>query len=290
MRSFRLTFAALGFATVWSLGATAAVPVVAAENFYGDVARQIGGDAVSVVSILSNPDQDPHEFEASPETAKALSAAKLVIQNGIDYDPWMTKLLGASKAGGRRVIVVADLMRRHDGDNPHLWYDPATMPAVAGAIAAELKSLDPIHAEDFARRLAAFNASMAPIAAKIATLRERHAGAAVTATEPVFGEMAKALGLKMRDEKFQIAIMNDTEPAAGDVAAFENGLRGHAARVLFYNVQATGGISQRMRDIAGQAGIPVVGVSETEPQGVTYQDWMSNTLNAVGKALAAPGS
>src|SRR5271165_1881161 len=112
------------------------VPVVAAENFYGDVAGQIGGPDVKVTSILSNPDQDPHLFEVSPSVARALSAARIVIYSGIDYDPWMAKLLAAARSADRRVIVVADLIGRKTGDNPHIWYDPATM--LAGLAADQI--------------------------------------------------------------------------------------------------------------------------------------------------------
>src|SRR5208282_1688483 len=114
------------------------IDIVAAENFYGDLATQIGGPEVHVTSILSNPDQDPHLFEASPSVARALSAARIVVYNGIDYDPWMAKLLGAARSAERQTIVVADLIGRKTGDNPHIWYDPATMLACARALAAAL--------------------------------------------------------------------------------------------------------------------------------------------------------
>ncbi len=125
------------------------VKVVAAENFYGDLASQIGGDNVAVTSILSNPDDDPHMFEASPETARALSDAKVVIVNGVDYDPWMEKLLSAHKAPGRKEIVVGALVGHRPGDNPHLWYDPATMKAAANALVADLSAIDPAHKADY---------------------------------------------------------------------------------------------------------------------------------------------
>jgi len=123
--------------------------VVAAENFYGDVAQQIGGDQVSVASILSNPDQDPHLFETAPSVVREIAAAQLVIYNGADYDPWMERLLNATPKPGRLVIAAADLMHKKAGDNPHLWYDPATMPAVAKALAAALSAADPTHADHY---------------------------------------------------------------------------------------------------------------------------------------------
>ena len=142
--------------------------VVAAENFYGDMASQIGGANVAVTSILSNPDDDPHLFEASPATAKALSDAKIVIANGVDYDPWMEKLLGAHKAPGRKEIVVGALVGRKAGDNPHLWYDPAYMKAAAKALVADLVAVDPAHKADYEQGEAKFLESLKPLDDKIA--------------------------------------------------------------------------------------------------------------------------
>ena len=264
------------------------ISIVAAENFYGDVAQQLTGSNATVTSILSNPDEDPHLFEASPSVARSLSAAAIAVYNGADYDPWMTKLLAASSSANRKVIVVANLIHKKAGDNPHLWYDPATMPTYAKALAAALTERDPNNKSDYDRRLQTFLASLHPLDTKIAELRSKFAGSPVTATEPVFGYMATALGLKMRNERFQLAVMNNTEPRASDVAAFENDLRKHQVRLLFYNSQASDAAAQRMVQIAQQEKIPVVGVTETEPAGTTFQNWMTGELNAVSDALSNP--
>jgi zinc/manganese transport system substrate-binding protein len=261
------------------------ITIVAAENFYGDVAAQIGGPDVTVHSVLTNPDQDPHLFEASPSVGRDLSAARIVIYSGIDYDPWMAKLLQATHANGRQVIVVADLVGRKPGDNPHIWYDPATMPALADRLAAELISQDPAHRTGYEQRLARFKASMEPVAAKVAALRERLAGTPAIATEPVFGYMFSALGMDVHDMPFQIAVMNNTEPAASDVAAFENDLRNHRVRLLVYNAQASDPIAARMMRLAKASDVPVVGATETEPPGKTYQAWMVGELSAIDHAL-----
>jgi zinc/manganese transport system substrate-binding protein len=266
------------------------VTVVAAENFYGDVARQIAGPRVAVTSILSNPDDDPHMFEASASVARALADATIVVANGADYDPWMEKLLAASHPGGRCVITVADLIHRTSGDNPHLWYDPAAMPAYAKALEAALSAVDPAHHAEYAARRDAFLGSLRPIEEKVKALRDRFAGTPVTATEPVFGYMAEALGLKMRNERFQIAVMNDTEPSASDVAAFEDDLRHHKVKLFFYNSQASDEAATRLLGIAREARIPVVGVTETEPEGRTFQTWVLGELAAVDAALSNPGS
>ena len=264
--------------------------VVAAENFYGDIARQIGGDRVDVASILSNPDQDPHLFETTPTIVRQIAAARIVIFNGADYDAWMDKLLKAAPRVGRTVLAVAELVNKKAGDNPHLWYDPATMPTVARALADAFSKADPAHATDYAARLETLLASLERIGGKVEEIRAKYAGVAITATEPVFGYMASALGLRVRNERLQMAVMNDTEPSARDIAAFEQDLKEHRVRVLLYNKQTGTKLTQRMLEIARRAKIPVVGVTETEPMGMTYQDWMLMQLAELQNALAQPST
>ena len=264
------------------------VAIVAAENFYGDVARQIGGAEVSVVSILANPDQDPHLFEASPTVARHISAARIAISNGIDYDPWMANLLRAARGTKRVSIVVGDLVGKRSADNPHIWYDPATMRALAAALAQELGRVDPGHLAGYQQRLAQFQASLQPVDAKLAAQRARLAGIPVTATEPVFGYVFAALGMQVRNLPFQLAVMNNTEPSASDIAAFETDLKTRQVRLLVYNSQASDPIAQRMMALAEASGIPVVGATETEPPGTAYQTWLLGELNAVDRALPPP--
>lgn len=278
---------ALLAAPVGARAADSPVAIVAAENFYGDVAKQIGGPEVAVASILSSPDQDPHLFEASPSVARNISAARIAIVNGIDYDPWMEKLLAAARSADRRTIVVADLVGKKAGDNPHIWYDPATMAALAQALSGVLEAADPPHRAAYEERLARFLQSLRPIRTRIAALRARLAGTPVAATEPVFGCMFAALGLEVRDRAFQLAVMNSTEPSASDIAGLEGDLRMHRVRLLAYNRQATDPIAERMEKLARASGIPVIGVTETEPAGKDYQGWMGSVLDAVDQALPA---
>lgn len=266
------------------------ISVVAAENFYGDIAGQIGGDRVSVASILSNPDQDPHLFETTPTIVRQVAAAQIVVFNGADYDAWMARLLSVTPKPDRVVIVAADLVHRKAGDNPHIWYDPRTMPAVASALADALGTMDPARKDDYATRLKAFVASLAPLNEKVAAIGKKYAGVPVAATEPVFGYMAAALKLKMHGERFQLAVMNDTEPSARDIAAFERELTTRQVRVLFYNKQASNNLVTRLLDLARASHIPVVGVTETAPPGRSYQDWMLGELDATEKALAGSTS
>lgn len=266
------------------------IAVVAAENFYGGVAQQIGGDRVAVTSILNNPDQDPHLFETTPAVVRRVAGAQVVVLNGAGYDSWMEKLIRVSPKPGRAVIVAADLMHTKAGDNPHLWYDPQTMPAVASAIADALSATDPAHRDDYAARLKTFLASLTPLKDKIAAIRTKYAGTPVTATEPVFGLMAAALGLNMHNERFQLAIMNGTEPAARDFAQIEQELKSRTVRVLFYNTQARSNLVVHLVDLAHASHVAVVGVTETAPPGESYAAWMQSELDATAKALGEPTS
>jgi zinc/manganese transport system substrate-binding protein len=264
-----------------------AVDIVAGENFYGDVAQQIGGAEAHVTSILNRPDQDPHMFEATPSVARAIARAGIVVVSGIDYDPWMEKLLHASAASHRQVINVAALAGKHAGDNPHIWYDLTAMAGFATALTEALVAADPPHADAFQQRLAEFQQSLVPLRAQIDRLRARYAGSDVTATEPVLGYLLDAIGLNSRNSRFQRAVMNDTEPSATDVAAFQDDLRSHRVKLLVYNSQASDPIADRMAAIARGAGVPLVGATETEPAGKTYQVWISDTLTGIEQALSS---
>jgi len=276
--------------TAPSCAAENQVSVVAAENFYGDIARQIGGDRVSVVSIMNNPDQDPHLFETTPGIVRQIAAAQIVILNGANYDSWMDKLLAAGPRRDRIVVNAAQLIKYKVGDNPHLWYDPATMPAVAIAIADALVKADSAHAGEYSTRLKTTVAALDQITQRVAQLKTKHGGASVTATEPVFGLMARALGLTMRNERFQLAMMNDTEPSARDIAAFESDLKERKVRLLIYNSQVSEKLTERLRDIARRAKVPVLGVTETMPAKVSFQEWLLGELNNLDKALSGSDS
>lgn len=261
------------------------IGIVAAESVYAGVARQIAGPRATVTAILTNPDQDPHLFEPTASAARAVARARVVVLNGAGYDPWMRRLIDAQPDGGRIVIDIARLAHAAPGANPHLWYDPATMPAFARTLADDLARLDPPGSAVTGARAQAFLDSLAPLRARIAAMRRRWAGTEVAATEPVFGDMASGLGLVMRDPRFQVAVMNGTEPAARDVAALENDLRSHRARVFIVNSQTTDASVERLRAIAAKAGVPTVAVSETQPSGQSYQQWMLAELGALDAAL-----
>lgn len=268
-------------------GANARVSVVAAENFYGDIVGQLGGDHVAITNIISDPNVDPHEYVTSTKDAAAVAQAQLVVQNGIGYDDFLQRLMAASPNPARRLIVVAQLTGHKKGDNMHLWYDLATAPKVAAAVLDVLVQDDPADATSFRAWYRAFLASLPPLSQTVAAMKAQYAGAPVAFTEPVFGYMAEALGLKvLTSEAFQKAIEEGEDPPASALAQMDDQLKKHEVKVLIYNVQTVSPITTRVQELAKRVGVPVVGVSETEPPGNSYQQWMQSQLDALRAALA----
>lgn len=265
--------------------AAAAVNVVAAENFYGDVAKQLGGPAVSVTSIISDPNADPHEYESSSADAKAIAAAKLVVENGAGYDDFMDKLLSASPSQTRTVLNAADLLGKKAGDNPHIWYDVAGMQQLADRITQSLQQIDPANSADFTTRSTRFKASLTPLLNRISAVKTQYAATHITQTEPVFGYMNDALGLQVDDGDFQHAIEAGNDPSPQSVAQIEQELTNHTVKALLYNSQTTSPVTTQVKTLAGQNGIPIVGISETEPPKMTYQSWMLSEVDALQRAL-----
>jgi zinc/manganese transport system substrate-binding protein len=260
------------------------ISVVAAEDQYGSIASAIGGRYVYVTSLLSNPNTDPHEFEASASTARMVSGARLVIENGLGYDSWIDRLLSASPDSDRKLITVGSLLGRSVGDNPHVWYMPAGWPKIARVVAGALSALDPKHRAYYRARATAWIHSLEPAEREIRMLRRRTAGKTVIATEPVYGYMLQALGLTSLDGPFQKAIMDGTDPSPRSVADFQEALQNHTARLLFYNSQVSDPMTVRMRSIASQFHVPQVGITETKPRGRSFAQWQLSQLKAVGRA------
>ena len=263
------------------------IRVVAAENFYGDIATQVGGDRVTVVAILSDPSTDPHEYESNSDDAKAIANAQVIVKNSLGYDAFIDNLASASPRPDRLVVDVGSLTGHADGDNPHLWYDPTTMPKVAQRLAAVFTQLDPADASYFAQRLQAFIAREKSVDDAVAAIRAKYTGAKVIATEPVFNYMAAALGLELVDREggFQKAVEEGNDPSAADVAAFRAQLASRTIKVLIYNSQAVTPMTKQMQSVATQNNVSIVAVSETEPPNVTYQQWMTDQLTKLKNAL-----
>lgn len=269
-----------------SPAALAKTQVVAAENMYGELAQQLGGEFTTTTSILNNPAQDPHLFNAAPSVAKAVADADLIVYNGIGYDNWMQKLLSVKSLKQQQIIVVADLVGAKPGMNPHLWYDPATMPLLAKTLTNTFQILDKVNKAVYQQRLAQFLQDYQSLQADIYRLRLKFQNTPVIATEPVFGYLSQALGLQMHGEALQTSLMNEATPSPSQLKAFEDELTHKQVRLLIYNKQVSEPLVQRLIDIATKAGIPSVGVTELQPAGVTYVQWMKAQLTEIEKALA----
>jgi zinc/manganese transport system substrate-binding protein len=265
-----------------------AIPVLGTENFYADLLAQIGGPRVTASSILNDPSADPHEYEASPATAKLVADSKLVIVNGIGYDGFMQKLLGASTKPDRVVINVQDILGVKDDVNVHVWYDPATMPKVADAATTALAKLDPQNAAYFTAQKAKYLDALKPVNDKIASLKAKYAGAPIAFTENVAGYLTDAIGLKvLTPPSFMEAIESGTDPAPADVAAERDLITGHKVKALLYNSQVTSPLTEQIRGLAIKNNVPVVPVAETIPPSLkTFQEWQLAQLNDLEKALA----
>jgi zinc/manganese transport system substrate-binding protein len=266
------------------------INAIGAENEYANVLGQIGGRYVHVSSILNNPNTDPHTFEASPQIAQEVSSADLIVQNGVGYDSWITRIESASPNAKRKVIVVQKLLGLPDSTpNPHLWYDPATMPAVAKAMAADLSALQPAHKAYFQANLTKFDSSLTPWLNAIAQFKATHPGTLAATTEPVADYLLTAMGIKnLTPFTFQADIMNGADPAPQDIA-LENGFFSkHMVKVFAYNQQVTSALTGSIRQNAISAGVPVVGVYETMPTpGYDYQSWMLAEVHAIEKAVTS---
>jgi zinc/manganese transport system substrate-binding protein len=283
---------AVAVAGCGSAGASAGkgqIVAVGAENEYANVISQIGGRYVAVSAIESNPNTDPHTFEASPSVARTVAAAKLVVQNGVGYDTFMNKIESASPSSSRKVVDVQKLLGLPDSTpNPHLWYAPRTMPAVAAALVKDLSAIDPSHASYFAANAKRFDASLQPWYQALKQFASRYPGTPVATTEPVGDYMLQAAGtVNMTPFQFQADIMNGVDPAAQDVT-LQNGLfSGHRVKVFLYNQQVTDSLTESFLARAKQYGVPVVGVYETMPTpGYDYQSWMLAEISALQKAVA----
>ena len=277
--------AACGGGSSAPAGATGAVKVVAAENFYGDMVQQLGGSHVSVTSIISDPNADPHEYESSTPDAKAIAAAQLVVENGVGYDGFMDKLLSASPNANRTVVNVGTLAGKKEGDNPHLWYNVDWMSQLSDDITAVLQQTDPNDQNDYNTLNAHFKTTLQPIRDQISSIKEKYAGTHLTQTEPVFGYMGDALGLQVDDGTFQHAIEEGTDPSPQDVAQIQNEITTHQVKAVLYNSQTTSPTTETIKSLANQQKVPIVGVSETEPKGQNYQQWMLSQLQNLQKAL-----
>jgi zinc/manganese transport system substrate-binding protein len=281
-----LLFLIAGSAAFGASGPAKVINVVAAENFYGNIAGQLGGERVHVTSILSDPNVDPHEYESSVNDAKAVAAADLVIENGGGYDDWMDKLLSGSPSGKRVLLKAYDIAGNKLPDNEHVWYDLDNAQGIAQSISRALQKLDPADASFFSGKLKDFQQSLVKVRQKMAEIRSKWNGTPVGLTETIFLYQAKPLGLVVLTPfEFQKAIAEGNDPPADTVVLTENQVKGKKIKVLIYNEQTISPITTKLQEEAKSAGIPILPVTETMPSAMNYQNWMLSQLTTLAQAL-----
>jgi zinc/manganese transport system substrate-binding protein len=262
--------------------------VIAAENFWGSLATQLGGDRIQVTSIITNPNADPHDYEPTTADAREIASARFVIVNGIGYDPWVQRLMDADPTTGRDVLTVGTLAGVPVGGNPHQWYSPPVVEQVIDAITAEYKQLDPKDSDYFDQQHMQFETQgLAEYHRLISEVRSKYAGTPVGASESIFEGMASALQLDLlTPESFLSAISEGTEPTAADKATIDHQISSNEIEVYVYNSQNATPDIQRQIEEAKTAGIPITTITETlVPAGATFQDWQVHELQALEAAL-----
>lgn len=266
---------------------TGKLGVVAAENLWGDIAQQIGGDTVQVTSIISDPNTDPHQYESNARDGAAIAGASFVIKNGAGYDEFINKLLAASPKSDREVLDVATVVGAGHDANPHLWYDPGYVRKAAQAIEVQLATEDPSHAAAYRANLAIFEQGEQQVVDVIDQIKSRYAGQAIAYTERVPGYLVEAAGLRLgTPASFSEAIEDDSDPSPADIAAFDVALKDHTVKALLYNAQVTSPTTQRLKVLARSSGVPVVGVTETmPPDAKNFQTWQADQAQALLAAL-----
>jgi len=273
--------------------ANGSLRVVAAEDFWGSIAEQLGGDKVEVTDIISNPAADPHDYEPTSADAKTMAEAEMSIVNGIGYDEWASKLLAASPDEGRTELTVGDVLGLSDGDNPHQWYSPEAVHEVIDRIAADYKQALPGNDSYFDRRKAAFESEgRAEYKRLIEGIEARYSGTPVGASESIFEPLAPALGLRLITPKgFMDAIAEGTEPTPQEKATADEQLQGRQIGIWVYNSQNTTPDVKRLNEEAEAAGIPIATVTETlTPEGATFEEWMARQLRGIERALRKAGA
>jgi zinc/manganese transport system substrate-binding protein len=272
------------------LGDSRTIKIVAGENFWGNIASQIGGTHVQVTSIITNPNADPHQYESDAHDSAAVAGADIVVQNGLGYDDFLTKLMSASPNANRQVLMASTIMGYSGSDaNPHLWYDVPRVHLVAIAIESSLANKDPVDRAVFEQNLKSFETSLQSLINTMNQIKVKYPGATVAYTERVPGYMLEDAGLSVKTPVgFASAIEDGNDPSPSDTQTMESLISGREVKVLLYNAQATSSVTQHIKDLATQAGIPVIGVTETMPPSEhDYQTWQQDQINQLLNALGS---
>jgi len=263
--------------------------VVAAENFWGSLVSQLGGNRVQVTSIVSDPNADPHEYESNAKDARDFATANYVILNGVGYDTWANKLLSAQPEAGRKVLTVGTLVGKKEGDNPHLWYNPAYVNVAVVQMDKDLIALDPSSKAYYQQQLKNLDASLSGYQNRIKSIKQQYGGTKVAATEDIFAYLANAAGLDLvSPPAFIQAVAEGNDPPTDSVVQFQQQLESGQVRVLAYNEQTVTPLTTSIKQLAAQQNIPVIGITETiQPPDTTFQDWMNAELINLENALNA---
>jgi len=265
------------------------IPVVAAENFWGSLISQLGGTHTQVLSIVTDPNADPHEYESNSRDAQAIATAAFVIVNGAGYDDWALKLISASNNPNQKVLNVADLLGKKEGDNPHFWYSPYYVNDTVKAMYSDLVSIDPADTAYYTQQYASLNSSLGQYNSRISEIRAQFAGRKVASTESIFVYLANATALDVvSPPAFMDAVAEGNDPPAQSVVQFQQLIQNGTVSVLVYNAQTVTPLTQNIKAMAAAKGIPIVAVTETiQPPDVSFQDWMNAELISLQNALNA---
>jgi zinc/manganese transport system substrate-binding protein len=263
------------------------IHVVAAENFWGSLITQLGGTRVSVTSIVSDPNADPHEYESNTADAMAIAHAQLVIINGAGYDTWAQHLIASSNTPNQVVLNVQELINQTVDANPHFWYSPTYVNETMKAMYQDLVSIDPSHASYYTQQYNALNSSLAEYNARINEIKQQFGGVKVASTESIFAYLANATGLDLvSPPAFMEAVAEGNDPPAQSLVQFNQLINNGTVKVLVYNEQTVTPLTQSIKALASQHNIPIVPVTETiQPPDVSFQVWQNAQLIILQNAL-----
>ncbi len=274
-----------------SPSSTSKIQIVAAENFWGSLVSQLGGTHIQVLSVVSDPNADPHEYESNSADAQAIATANLIIVNGAGYDDWALKIISSSNNPNQKVLNVADLLGKKSGDNPHFWYDPVYVNETVNKMYSDLVSIDPTNTAYYTQQYVNLNASLGQYNNRINEIKQQFHGTRVASTESIFVFIANATGLNLvSPPEFMEAVAEGNDPSAQSVVQFQQQLQGQGGNVtvLVYNEQTVTPLTQSIKALAAKEGIPIVGVTETiQPPDTSFQDWMNGELLSLQNALNA---
>ncbi|MFD2618522.1 metal ABC transporter solute-binding protein, Zn/Mn family [Terrilactibacillus laevilacticus] len=275
-----LLLTACGSQTKQSNHASGKVNIVVAEDFYGEVAKAVGGKHVKVTSIINSPNVDPHEFDPTAQTTIMVSKADLIIYNGIGYDNWVEKLVDSTNENVPTIRVGEDVMKKQEGDNEHLWYNPETMPKLANYLAGRLAKIDSKNADTYDHNAKAYSQSLQPVTDLVKELKQPKTKS-VDVSEPLFDNMLTALNYKVKNSKFALAVEEGSDPAPKDLAAMQDEIKGKKIDFFVNNKQVENPILKSLLKLVGEKNIPIVNVTETLPKGKTYKTWMLDALRQI---------